>query len=51
MTKYIISLVFLIFSSLLWSQTDTQKKLEEKKARLMEEIQYNEKLLKEQKNK
>jgi septal ring factor EnvC (AmiA/AmiB activator) len=51
MTKYIFSLVFLIFSSLVWSQTDTQKKLEERKARLLEEIQLNEKLLREQKKK
>jgi len=51
MTKYIFSLVFLIFSSLVWSQTDAQKKLEERKARLMEEIQLNEKLLREQKKK
>ena len=51
MTKYIFSLVFLVLSSLVWSQTDTQKKLEERKARLMEEIQLNEKLLREQKKK
>lgn len=51
MTKYIFSLVFLIFSSFVWSQTDTQKKLEERKARLLEEIQLNEKLLREQKKK
>lgn len=51
MTKYIFSLVFLIFSSLVWSQTDAQKKLEARKARLMEEIQLNEKLLREQKKK
>ena len=36
---------------MVWSQTDTQKKLEERKARLMEEIQLNEKLLREQKKK
>jgi septal ring factor EnvC (AmiA/AmiB activator) len=51
MTNYIFSLVFLVLSSLVWSQTDTQKKLEERKARLMEEIQLNEKLLREQKKK
>lgn len=51
MTKYIFSLVFLVFSSLVWSQTDAQKKLEARKARLMEEIQLNEKLLREQKKK
>lgn len=51
MTKYIFSLIFLIFSSLVWSQTDAQKKLEARKARLMEEIQLNEKLLREQKKK
>lgn len=36
---------------MVWSQTDTQKKLEERKARLLEEIQLNEKLLREQKKK
>lgn len=51
MTKYIFSFVFLIFSSFVWSQTDAQKKLEARKARLMEEIQLNEKLLREQKKK
>ena len=51
MTKYIFSLVFLIFSSFVWSQTDAQKKLEARKAKLMEEIRLNEKLLREQKNK
>ena len=51
MTKYIFSLFFLIFSTFVWSQTDAQKKLEARKAKLMEEIQQNEKLLREQKNK
>ena len=51
MTKYIFSLIFLIFSSFVWSQTDAQKKLEARKAKLMEEIQQNEKLLREQKKK
>lgn len=36
---------------MVWSQTDAQKKLEARKARLMEEIQLNEKLLREQKKK
>jgi len=51
MSKYIFSLIFLIFSSFVWSQTDAQKKLEARKAKLMEEIQQNEKLLREQKKK
>jgi septal ring factor EnvC (AmiA/AmiB activator) len=51
MTKYIFSLVFLIFSSLVWGQNDAQKKLEERKAKLIEEIRLNEKLLREQKTK
>jgi septal ring factor EnvC (AmiA/AmiB activator) len=51
MTKYIFSLVFLIFSSLGWGQNDAQKKLEERKAKLIEEIRLNEKLLREQKTK
>lgn len=51
MTKYIFSLVFLIFSTLVWGQNDAQKKLEARKAKLIEEIQQNEKLLREQKTK
>jgi hypothetical protein len=52
MVKYIFSFLFLVFAcNVTWSQTDAQKKLEARKAKLIEEIKLNEKLLGEQKQK
>ncbi|WP_348800229.1 murein hydrolase activator EnvC family protein [Flavobacterium adhaerens] len=41
MSKYYLSFIFLISTALLWSQ-DSQKKLEERKAKIQKEIQENE---------
>ncbi len=51
MKRYVTLLFLLVFSSALWAQNDAQKKLEERKAQLLQEIRINEKLLSEQKNK
>ena len=42
MLKYYLSLIFLITSTLLWSQDNQQKKLEERKAQIQKEIRENE---------
>jgi septal ring factor EnvC (AmiA/AmiB activator) len=42
MLKYFLSFVFLITTSIIWSQDNQQKKLEERKARIEKEIRENE---------
>lgn len=52
MLKYILSILFLCFTTLSWSQEeDRQRKLEEQKAKIQEEIREKERLLGEQKKK
>lgn len=52
MLKYILSIVFLLATTLSWSQEeDRQRKLEEQKAKIQEEIREKERLLGEQKKK
>jgi murein hydrolase activator len=51
MFRFFIVLFSLVFSSISWAQNDAQRKLEERKAQLLQEIRLNEKLLSEQKNK
>ncbi len=50
MYKYILSLVFLSCTSLIWSQTD-QEKLEQRKAQIQQEIKEKERLLESQNQK
>ncbi|MBC7440440.1 MAG: peptidoglycan DD-metalloendopeptidase family protein [Flavobacterium sp.] len=50
MYKNIIFLIFLLTSSLIWSQTD-QEKLEQRKAQIQEEIRAQERLLESQNSK
>ena len=50
MYKNIIALIFLLTSSLIWSQTD-QEKLEQRKAQIQEEIRAQERLLESQNSK
>ena len=50
MYKNIIALIFLLTSSLIWSQTD-QEKLEQRKAQIQEEIRTQERLLESQNSK
>ncbi len=45
MPKFILSLLFICLTSVLWSQTSQQEKLEERKAQIQREIRENEKLL------
>lgn len=45
MSKFILSFVFICLTSVLWSQTSQQEKLEERKAQIQKEIRENEKLL------
>lgn len=45
MSKFILSLIFICLTSILWSQTSQQEKLEERKAQIQREIRENEKLL------
>lgn len=45
MPKFLISLIFISMTSLMWSQTSQQEKLEERKAQIQKEIRENEKLL------
>lgn len=47
MYKYILSLLFLFTTSLIWSQTD-QEKLEQRKAQIQQEIKEKERLLESQ---
>jgi len=50
MYKNIITLIFLLTSTLIWSQTD-QEKLEQRKAQIQEEIRAQERLLESQNSK
>lgn len=45
MSKFLLSLFFLIMSSFAWSQQTQQEKLEERKAEIQKEIRENEQLL------
>ena len=51
MSKFILSLIFIGLTSVLWSQASQQEKLEERKAQLQREIRENESLLKSVKKK
>ena len=51
MSKYILSLLFLFFSSFLWSQSNQQEKLEQRKAQILKEISEKENQLKNIKSK
>lgn len=51
MSKYILSLLFLFFSSVLWSQSSQQEKLEQRKAQILQEISEKESQLKNIKSK
>lgn len=42
MLKYFLSFIFLISTAVLWSQNSQQKKLEERKAKIQQEIRENE---------
>ncbi|TWI01240.1 septal ring factor EnvC (AmiA/AmiB activator) [Flavobacterium tiangeerense] len=45
MPKYILSLICICMTSILWSQESQQEKLEQRKAQIQKEIKENEKLL------
>ena len=45
MPKFLLSLIFLCMTSLMWSQDSQQEKLEKRKAQIQQEIRENEKLL------
>jgi len=45
MSKFLLSLVFICMSSLTWSQSTQQEKLEERKAQIQKEIRDNEEML------
>lgn len=51
MPKFLLSLIFICMTSLLWSQTSQQEKLEERKAQIQKEIRENEALLQSVKKK
>ena len=51
MPKFLLSLIFISMTSLLWSQDSQQEKLEERKAQIQKEIRENEKLLQSVKKK
>ena len=51
MQKFLLSLIFICMTSLLWSQESQQEKLEERKAQIQKEIRENEKLLQSVKKK
>jgi murein hydrolase activator len=46
MPKFLLSLFFICMTSVLWSQSSEQQKLEQRKAQIQQEIRDNEKLLK-----
>ena len=50
MYKNIVTFIFLLTSTLIWSQTD-QEKLEQRKAQIQEEIRAQERLLESQNSK
>lgn len=51
MPKFLLSLIFICVTSMMWSQETQQEKLEKRKAEIQQEIQENEKLLQSIKNK
>lgn len=51
MPKFLLSLIFICMTSLMWSQESQQEKLEERKAQIQKEIRENEKLLQSVKKK
>ena len=51
MPKFLLSLLFICLTSLVWSQESQQEKLEERKAQIQKEIRENEKLLQSVKKK
>lgn len=51
MPKFILSLIFISITSLMWSQSTQQEKLEERKAQIQKEIRENEVLLQSVKKK
>ncbi len=51
MPKFILSLIFICLTSVAWSQTSQQEKLEERKAQIQREIRENESLLQSVKKK
>jgi murein hydrolase activator len=51
MSKFLLSLVFICTTSLMWSQSSQQEKLEERKSQIQREIRDNEELLQSVKKK
>lgn len=51
MPKFLLSLIFICMTSLMWSQESQQEKLEARKAQIQKEIRENEKLLQSVKKK
>lgn len=51
MPKFLLSLIFVCMTSLMWSQESQQEKLEQRKAQIQQEIRENEKLLQSVKKK
>ncbi|MEY4432580.1 MAG: hypothetical protein RLZZ44_710, partial [Bacteroidota bacterium] len=51
MSKFLLSLLFVCTTSLMWSQDSQQEKLEQRKAQIQQEIKENEKLLQSVKKK
>jgi septal ring factor EnvC (AmiA/AmiB activator) len=51
MSKFLLSLVFICMTSLMWSQSSQQEKLEERKSQIQREIRDNEELLRSVKKK
>ena len=51
MPKFLLSLIFLCMTSVIWSQSSQQEKLEQRKAQIQQEIRDNEKLLQSVKSK
>lgn len=51
MPKFFLSLLFMCMTSMMWSQSSQQEKLEQRKAEIQREIRENEKMLKNVKSK
>lgn len=51
MPKFFLSLLFMCMTSMMWSQSSQQEKLEQRKAEIQKEIRENEKMLKNVKSK
>ena len=51
MPKFLLSLILICMTSLMWSQESQQEKLEQRKAQIQQEIRDNEKLLQSVKKK